>query len=210
MRTGCSLAGAQSMARRILNSEVQGILRRLKPEKPQARLAPRAESELEFIETTTDRPRKLLYDTTVYIDILQNRFPQSGEAMLRPSEAWHSPVTEAELAAAIGLLDPAQPETRGVIEQVIAVIERRPTYRTITPDSDVWLDAGILSGILARLQGYGRDQRRRALNDALLFATARKHGCAVLTRNVGDFDFLGQLDPSGRVLFYRQKPNPVH
>ncbi len=41
------------------------------------------------------------------------------------------------------------------------------------------------------------------LNDALLFATARKHGCSVLTRKVLDFDFLQQLDPSGKVLFYR-------
>jgi hypothetical protein len=52
----------------------------------------------------------------------------------------------------------------------------------------------FLSGTLARLQGYKSDQRRRVLNDALLFATARKHGCSVLTRNVLDFDFLQQLD----------------
>jgi hypothetical protein len=41
------------------------------------------------------------------------------------------------------------------------------------------------------------------MNDALLFVTARRHGCTVLTRNFGDFDFLQQLDPAGRVLFYR-------
>jgi hypothetical protein len=41
------------------------------------------------------------------------------------------------------------------------------------------------------------------LNDALLFATARKHGCVVLTRNVVDFDLLQQLDPSGSILFYK-------
>lgn len=186
-----------------MNSEFQGTLRRLKPEKRRAQLKPRAESELEFIGTTTDRPRKLLYDTTVYIDILQNRFPQSGDLMLRAAEAWHSPVTEAELAAAIGLLDPTHSETREIIEQIVAVIERRPSYRTTVPDSEIWREAGILSGILARLQGYGRDQRRRALNDSLLFTTARKHGCAVLTRNVVDFDLLEQLDPSGRVLFYK-------
>jgi hypothetical protein len=62
-------------------------------------LKPRAESALEFIGTTTQRPAKLLYDATVYIDILQGRFPQQGEAMLRATEAWHSPVTEGELAA---------------------------------------------------------------------------------------------------------------
>src|SRR5438874_11020257 len=71
------------------------------------------------------------------------------------------------------------------------------------PISEIWREAGILSGTLARLQGYKSDQRRRVLNDALLFATARKHGCSVLTRNVLDFDFLQQLNPSGKVLFYR-------
>jgi predicted nucleic acid-binding protein len=186
-----------------LNSEFQITLRRLKPEKRRTQLKARAESDLSFIETTSNKPRKLLYDTTVYIDILQNRFPQNGEPMLRAAEAWHSPVTEAELAAAIGLLDPAHPKTRELTEQISNVIERRPTYRTIAPDPEVWRDAGILSGLLARLQGYGRDHRRRALNDALLFSTARKHGCIVLTRNVIDFDLLAQLDPFGSVLFYK-------
>jgi predicted nucleic acid-binding protein len=171
-----------------LNSEVRRVIRRLKPEKRRARLKSRAQTELEFIETTISRPRKLLYDTTVYIDILQNRFPQSGEAMLRAAEAWHSPVTEAELAAAIGLLDRAHPDTRGIVEQIEELIERRPSYRTIPPDAGIWREAGILSGMLSRLQGYGKDQRRRALNDALLFSTGRKHGCAVLTRNRADFD----------------------
>ena len=187
-----------------MNSEFQTTLRRLKPEKRRTQLKARAESDLAFIETTSNNPRKLLYDTTVYIDILQNRFPQNGEPILRAAEAWHSPVTEAELAAAIGLLDPAHPKTRELTEQISSVIERRPTYRTIAPDPEIWRDAGILSGALARLQGYGRDHRRRALNDALLFATARKHRCAVLTRNVIDFDLLTQLDPSGSVLFYKR------
>lgn len=186
-----------------MNSEFQTTLRRLKPEKRRTQLKARAESDLAFIETTSNKAGKLLYDTTVYIDILQNRFPQNGEPMLRAAEAWHSPVTEAELTAAIGLLNPAHPKRRELTEQISSVIERRPTYRTIAPDPEVWRDAGILSGVLARLQGYGRDHRRRALNDALLFATARKHGCTVLTRNVIDFDLLAQLDPSGSVIFYK-------
>jgi predicted nucleic acid-binding protein len=186
-----------------LSSEFQGTLRRLKPEKHRTPLKPRPESELDFIESAGSRTTKLLYDTTVYIDILQNRFPRRGDAMLRAAEAWHSPVTEAELAATCGLLDLAHAQTRGIMEQVVAVIERRPSHRTLATDSEIWREAGILSGTIARLQGYKRDQRRRVLNDALLFATARKHGCSVLTRNVLDFDFLQQLDPSGKVLFYR-------
>jgi predicted nucleic acid-binding protein len=185
-----------------LNSDFRATLRRLKPEKRRAPLKPRDQSDLDFIETTSKKPGKLLYDTTVYIDVLENRFPQGGEFMLRAAEAWHSPVTAAELSAAIGFLDPGHPGTSQIIEQITAVIERRP-YRTIVPDPEIWREAGILSGILGRLQGYGKDQRRRTLNDALLFASGRKHGCAVLTRNVVDFDLLQQLDPSGSVLFYK-------
>jgi predicted nucleic acid-binding protein len=187
----------------ILSFEFQRTLRRLKPHKHRSQLRPRSESELEFIDTTRHRPAKLLYDTTVYIDILQGRFPEQGSAMLRATEAWHSPVTEAELAAACGLLDPAHSRTPEIIEQVAAVIDRRPIYRTITPDPEVWREAGVLSGTLARTQGYGPEQRRRVLNDALLFASARKYGCAVFSRNVRDFDLLQQLDPSGRIMFYR-------
>jgi predicted nucleic acid-binding protein len=70
-------------------------------------------------------------------------------------------------------------------------------------DPEIWREAGVLSGTLARTHGYGREQRRRVLNDALLFASARKYGCAVLSRNVRDFHLLQQLDPSGRVMFYK-------
>ena len=88
------------------------------------------------------------------------------------------------------------------VKQIIATIERRPSHRTITPDREIWIEAGILSGILARLQNYAAADRRRVMNDAMLFATARKHGLTVLTRNVMDFDLLQQLDPPVRVLFY--------
>lgn len=185
-----------------MNSEFRATLRRLKPHKQLRFLKRRPDSDLDFLGGGA-RPARLLYDTTVYIDILQDRFPQTGESMLRAIEAWHSPVTESELAAACGLLDPTHPGTRQIMETLAAMLERRPAYRTITPDQEIWREAGILSGTLARLQGLDKDQRRRILNDALLFSSARKFGCTVLTRNLSDFDRLQQLDPSGRVLFYR-------
>jgi hypothetical protein len=94
-------------------------------------------------------------------------------------------------------------QTRKIIEEIAALIDRRPVQRTVMPDQNVWREAGVLSGILARLQGYEKDERRRTLNDALLYVSARRSGCTILTRNVSDFDFLQQLDPAGRVLFYR-------
>jgi predicted nucleic acid-binding protein len=186
-----------------LSSDFERTLRRLKPEKRQQQLKPRDESELAFLGTSSDKPRTLLYDTTVYIDILQARFPTTGDAMLRAADAWHSTVTEMELAAIAGLLNPADARTRVIVREVRDIIDRRPAHRTIAPDREVWQDAGILSGTIARLQGLSKPDWKRVLNDALIFATARKHGHTVLTRNVGDFDLLQQLDPSTRVLFYR-------
>jgi predicted nucleic acid-binding protein len=189
-----------------LNSSVsaRSILRRLKPEKRRGPLTRRNLSALPFVERASDLPRALLYDTTVYVDILQGRFPKEGELAIRAADAWHSTVTEAELIAPCGFLDPDHPSTVETTRQIVSVIERRPAHRTIAPDREIWLVAGVLSGILARLQGYGSAERRRALNDALIFATARKHGISVLTRNTDDFDFLQQLDPSGKVVFYER------
>jgi predicted nucleic acid-binding protein len=186
-----------------LSSELWRSLRRYRPEKHARLLQRRADSELDFLETAKFRPAKLLYDTTVYIDILQKRFPETGKLALRAVEAWHSPVTEAELASSVGLLDPSHPKTRQLIDEIAGVLDRRPIQRTIAPDTVIWREAGILSGILARLQGFDKGQRRRLMNDALLFVTARRYGCTLLTRNLSDFDLMQQLEPAGRVMFYR-------
>lgn len=183
-------------------SELGSILRRIKPEKRILPLKPRNASELAFLGPTQRVPMKLLYDTTVYIDILQGRFPRDGEIALRTADAWHSTVTDAELCAPIGSLEPRHPGTAQAVKQLVAAIERRPVHRTIAPDRGIWLEAGILVGVLTRLQQYSASDRHRVLNDALLFATARKHGLTVLTRNLRDFDLLQQLEPSCAVLFY--------
>ena len=166
-------------------------------------LSPRAETDLSFLGTERVRPRSFLYDTTVYVDILHGRFPEADQAILRVTAAWHSAVAEGELTSLCALLDPSHPSTRDVIKEINAVVSRMPAHRQISPDREVWRLAGILTGTIARLQRVAKPDRRRILNDALIFATARKHGHTVLTRNVVDFDFLQQLDPSGRVVFYK-------
>jgi predicted nucleic acid-binding protein len=173
----------------------------LKPEKHRKALKPRERSALPFLGELQPPFPKLLLDTTVYIDELQGKLPRDIEVSLRLAEVWHSTVTEAELSALAGLLDPVHTNTRQAIEQVLASIERRPSHRILNPDRDVWREAGILAGLLARLQQYGKTEQRRALNDALIFLSAAQHGCAVLTRNIADFDLLMQLAP-GQAVFY--------
>jgi predicted nucleic acid-binding protein len=157
---------------------------------------------LQFLSSLKPPFPKLLLDTTVYIDALQGRLPDYAEVALRAGSLWHSTVTEAELAALPGLLDPARPGTAGVVAQVAASIDLRPAHRILTPDRNIWREAGILAGLLARLQGYGKRERRNALNDALIFLTAAKTGCVVLTRNLSEFDLLMQLDARGLAIFY--------
>ena len=62
--------------------------------------------------------------------------------------------------------------------------------------------AGVLTGMLARSQGYQAHQRKELLADALIYLSASKAGLPVLTRNAGDFDLLKQLHPQGRVIIY--------
>jgi predicted nucleic acid-binding protein len=145
---------------------------------------------------------KLLLDTTVYIDELQGKLPRDVEFAVRSTGIWHSTVTESELSALAGLLDPRHPETARALEQVFASIHERPTHRIVNPDRQVWREAGIVAGLLARLQQYRKAEQRRALNDALIFLSAAKAGLAVLTRNISDFDLLMQLVPQGKAIFY--------
>src|SRR5207244_11706063 len=53
---------------------------------------------------------------------------------------------------------PASHHSICFIEQIVAVTERRPSYRTIVQDSEIWREAGILCGLLAQLQGNVSEQ----------------------------------------------------
>ncbi|VTZ26590.1 conserved hypothetical protein [Methylocella tundrae] len=94
---------------------------------------------------------------------------------------------------------------------------KRPSKRSAT-SSPTFLDGAstrrrappgarpALAGALFRLSGLprGAGHERKLLNDALIFLQARLLGASVLTANVRDFDFLSQLAPTGRVIFYRR------
>jgi predicted nucleic acid-binding protein len=178
------------------------MLRRLKLAEPRTRLQYRVPSELAWIGQSLPLP-KLLLDTTVYIDQLQGRMPEIVENSLRAAVLWHSTVTECEMSALVGLLDPNHPDSARAVDRVIASIEERPAHRVVNPDRETWREAGVLAGLLARVQDYGKAEQRRALNDALIFLSAAKAGLAVLTRNVKEFDLLLQLAPHGSAVFYQ-------
>lgn len=155
-----------------------------------------------FIDQLEQPFPKMLLDTTFYIDELADALPLEIDAWLETAVPWHSSVTEAELMALVGVLDPMHPDTAQLLRQVVATVERRPAHRIVTPDRGVWREAGILAGLVARLQRYGKTEQRKVLNDALILLSAAKHGCSVLTRNVADFDLMMQIVPDCRAVFY--------
>jgi len=60
----------------------------------------------------------------------------------------------------------------------------------------------VMAGILARTQAIPKQDRRKILNDTLLFLQAADTGSVMVSRNSRDLDLLLQLKPRVRVLLY--------
>jgi predicted nucleic acid-binding protein len=190
-----------------LSFDLDATLRNLKSQRrtecPQAR----PDEQLPWASDAPPIAGPLLLDTTVYIDVLQGATPPEVDRLLQLRTCNHSAVSLAELTHAFGRLDPAHPETKTALAELRETIkEDIPLHRLQAPENDTWGAAGILAGLSFRLRKLPKNQghERKFLHDALLYLQARKLGCAVLTRNIGDFDLLNQLVPSGQILLYRQ------
>jgi hypothetical protein len=175
---------------------------RLDPQRTPAR---RSADELPFVDVSPIGGQGLLLDTCVYIDQMQNRSPQVLDDLVAQRQVNHSTVAVQELMHTVGVLNPSDARTAGVVDEIGKQIKAMPPHRLFAPDIEILGRAALLSGILCRLQGYKKDGKLRALQDCVLFLQAQKLRLVVLTANVSDYDILLQLVPTGRVLFYRQK-----
>lgn len=171
---------------------------------PRTTLTRREDDELPFASAEELAGQPLLLDTCVYIDQMQGRAPPLVEQLVETRLVNHSTVAIQELMHTVGVLKPDDPRTAAVLASVKAQIVAMPDYRLFAPDADVLGRAALLAGILARVQNYAGDAKLKALHDCVLFLQAHKLGFTVLTANVVEFDFLLQLVPTGRALFYRK------
>jgi hypothetical protein len=172
---------------------------------PRQTLARRRDEQLPFVDAGGIAGQGLLLDTCVYIDQMQDRSPLVLDDMIARRQVNHSTVAIQELMHTVGVLSPSDARTAGVIAEIGAQIKAMPAHRIFAPDAEILGRGALLSGILCRLQGYGKDAKLRALQDCVLFLQAQKLGLVALTANVGDYDLLLQLVPAGRALFYRRK-----
>lgn len=144
----------------------------------------------------------LMPDTTVYIDMAAGRMPQAALDLVRTSTQLHSVVCLSEIAQGLGLHAPKAARYRAVRRHYVELMRRIPPGRVVVPDNEVWMRAGVVTGMLARTQGYQAHQRKELLADALIYLSASKAGLPILTRNAADFDLLNQLHPAGQVIVY--------
>ncbi|HEX8626163.1 MAG TPA: hypothetical protein VF782_13950 [Allosphingosinicella sp.] len=189
-----------------MSFDVRATLRRLKPQKRIAPLNRRPDSGLSFVNPNPSAGAGLLLDTSVYIDVLQGRLPTEVKALLSVREVNHSSIAVAELSHAFGRLDPSHPDTAAALAEIQGVIEDIPGHRLSGPSVQAIVEAGILTGAIARTRGLAKSDRQPLFNDACMFLQALESGLHLLSRNIKDMDSIQQLVPSGRVLLYRQAP----
>lgn len=178
-------------------------MRRLRPQGRTGQLARRADAQLTFVGPGDAVGSPVLLDTTVYLDVLSGTTPPEVDALLAARPLFHLSVVLAELTNWFGKLDPRAPGTAAVLAELAGAIDDIPPHRVEGVAPGTMLEAGIMAGLVHRLGGFKPHQALHAINDAAIYLHALENGHTVLTRNIRDFDFMQQVLPAGRVLFYR-------
>lgn len=134
-----------------------------------------------------------MLDTNVYILNAAGKLSPEGAAIVDQGRLFHSSVCIGELMVGVAGYSPAAARWKAVRDHYVALIEAFPSSRVVTPDDDVWAEAGMVAGLLSRTQGFQPHQRKDCLNDALIYLSAAKAGLPVLTENAADFDLIQQV-----------------
>jgi len=185
-----------------LSSDVQSIIGRHHPGRWSRTLTHRPKAELPFDPSRIPAEASLLFDATVYIDQLKGKLPRSIIDLVASRTILHGAPALAELAVTIGALEPADRRTQASLIPIVETLTRINPSRIIAPNYEVWLEAAVMAGILARTQAIPRQDRRKFLNDTLLFLQAADAGAVMVSRNSRDLDLLLQLKPQVAVLLY--------
>jgi hypothetical protein len=188
-----------------LKFDVQSIIARNDPGRWPRPLTHRPKAELPFDPLQVPAGVSLLFDATVYIDPLKGQLPTPIINLIASRTILHGAPALAELAVTIGALDPADHRTRGTLLPIVETLTRINPSRIIAPSYEVWLEAAVTAGILGRTQSIPKQDRRKFLNDALLFLQAVDTGSVMVSRNSRDLDLLLQLKPRARVLLYDKR-----
>ena len=152
---------ALSAHRIRLSIDLDAMLRRCNPEKWLGQLAPLPIGQLVAAASLAGTARlSLVPDTNVYIRNMSGTLPTGVEDLLDSALRWHCSVCIAEIAAGIAHYDPTAAGWRRVRRQYGILLRSIPDTRLLVPDAETWHLAGMISGTLARTQGYQPHHRR--------------------------------------------------
>jgi len=186
-----------------LSIDLHDALRRRKPERRQTRLTARRPSELTSVGDFAPSARALLMpDTNVYIGAAAGTLPARAQDLIERALLFHCSVCLGELATGIANANSSLASWPALCEHYVELFDSIPSTRLLNPDAQVWIDAGMVAGVLARTQGFQRHQRKECLNDALIYLTAAKAGLPVLTADRNQFDLIQQLAPEGQFIHF--------
>jgi hypothetical protein len=178
----------------------------------------REDKDLPFDVTAMPSDRPVMLDTNVYIARLQGKLPPAIAAFVEASVVIHSPVALSEISISAGILDPSNPATEANRGSLLRLLQAIRLSDCRSPSPAAWVEAGTLSGILARVhhglaksrkklsaveQCCQKGRRRELLNDALLFLSAREQGAILVSANISDVDVLLRFRPDARALLFR-------
>ena len=184
-----------------MSSDVQSIIARHDPARWSKTLAHRPKAELPFDPFQVPAKSSLLFDATVYMDQLKGELPRPIVDLVAARTILHGAPALAELVT-IGALDPADQRTQATLTPIIEVLTWINPARIIVPSYEIWLEAAVMASILARTQAIPKPDRRKFLNDTLLFLQAADAGAVMISRNSRDLDLLLQMKPQVGVLLY--------
>jgi len=187
-----------------LNSDVSSIISRHDPGQWSRTLAYRPKADLPYDPSRIPPGASLLFDATVYIDQLKGDLPKPVVDLVAARTVLHGAPALAELAVTIGALKPNDRRTAATLIPIIEMLTRINLSRIIVPNYEIWLEAAVIAGILARTQSIPKQDRRKFLSDTLLFLQAAAADAVMVSRNSRDLDLLLQIKPRVGVLLYDQ------
>jgi predicted nucleic acid-binding protein len=186
-----------------LTIDFRDALRRRKPERRHAQLTPRPGVDLIGVADLAAFGRvPLLPDTNVYIAGVAGKLPPQVQSLLDRALVFHCSVCLSELATGVANANPLTAGWPHIRDHYAEVFDSIPSTRLLNPDAQIWTEAGVVAGTLARVQGFQAHQRKECLNDALIYLTAVKAGLPVLTANRDEFDLIQQLVPEGQFIYF--------
>jgi predicted nucleic acid-binding protein len=144
----------------------------------------------------------LMPDTNVYISAAAGTLPAPVQDLVERALLFHCSVCLSELAIGVANADPSLASWPALASHYVELFDSIPPARLLNPDAQVWADASVVAGVLARTQGLQRHQRKECLNDALIYLTAAKAGLAVLTADREQFDLIQQLAAEGQFIHF--------